>query len=118
MIVYSGYLIYKETGFWYDIAIPRINIPVKKKLRTLFSPILGIFESGTEPFVYKSSHRTILVFMGVLFFGLATLVFFLAQGADAGYLLPVLIFGGGGIICLLIGLIGTNRAVAKIWGSR
>jgi len=91
---------------------------VKKKLRTLFSPILSIFESGSDPFVYKSSHRTILIFMGCLFSGLATLVFFFAQGEDAGYLLPVLIFGGGGIMCLLIGLIGSNRAVAKIWGSR
>ncbi len=90
---------------------------MKQKLRIIFSAILNIFESGTEPFSYKSSHRTILVVMGGLFTGLATLVFWLAQGEDPGYLLPVLVFGGIGLLSLLIGLIGTDRAVAKIWGS-
>ena len=89
-----------------------------RKLRTLFSPILNIFESGTEPFAYKPSHRIILIAMGAIFSGLATLVFFVAQGEDLGYLLPVLVFGGIGLISLLVGLIGSNRAVAKIWGYR
>ena len=56
--------------------------------------------------------------MGGLFSGLATLVFFLAQGKDPGYLFPVLIFGGAGLLSLLVGILGTDRAVAKIWGSR
>jgi len=56
--------------------------------------------------------------MGCLFCGLAAAVFFLAQGEDPGYFLPVLIFGGTGLLSLLIGLLGTDRAVAKIWGSR
>ena len=92
-------------------------MPVKKLLRTLFSPILNIFESGDEPFSYKPSHRKILVFMGCLFSGLATLVFTFLPGDDPGYLIPVAVFGGGGLVSLLIGLIGTDRAVAKIWGS-
>ena len=96
----------------------RYGMPVKDKLRSLFSPILNILESGTEPFAYKSSHRTVLVILGCLFSGLATLVFFFAQGEDPVYLLPVLIFGGIGLMSLLVGLIGTDRAVAKIWGSR
>ncbi|WP_126453237.1 hypothetical protein [Sulfuriflexus mobilis] len=87
-------------------------------LRTLFSPILNRFETGTSPFVYKPSHRKILVFMGCLFSTLAGLVLFFAQGKDLGYLLPVLIFGGGGLLSLLIGFIGSDRAVAKVWGSR
>ena len=91
---------------------------VKKQCRALFSPILNIFESGNEPFAYKPSHRKILIIMGCLFCGLATLVLFLAQGEDPGYFLPVLIFGGAGLLSLLIGLLGTDRAVAKIWGSR
>ena len=93
-------------------------MPVKHQLRIIFSPILNIFESGTESFVYKSSHRIILVIMGCLFSGLATLVFLFAQGEDPVYLLPMLIFGGIGLTSLLIGLIGTDRAVEKIWGSR
>jgi len=91
---------------------------VKNQLRMLFSPLLNIFESGTEAFVYKSSHRKVLVILGCLFCGLATVVFLLAQGEDPGYFLPVLIFGGAGLLSLLIGLLGTDRAVAKIWGSR
>lgn len=84
----------------------------------MFSPILNIFESGDEPFVYKPSHRTILVVLGCLFSGLATLVVVFAQGEDPGYLLPVLVFGAVGLVSLLVGLIGNDRAVAKIWGSR
>ena len=91
---------------------------MKQTLRIIFSPILNIFESGTEEFVYKPSHRIILVFLGCLFSGLATAVFMVAQGKDPGYFLPVLIFGSVGIISLIVGLIGTDRAVAKIWGSR
>jgi len=93
-------------------------MPMKDKLRILFSPILKILEAGTEPFVYKKSDRTILMVMGGLFSGLALLVFWFAQGQDPVYLLPVLIFGGVGLISFMVGLIGTDRAVAKIWGSR
>ena len=91
---------------------------MKKQLRAIFSPILNIFESGDEPISYKPSHRTILIVVGCLFSGLATVVFFLARGEEIGYLLPVLIFGCAGFIALLIGFLGTDRAVAKIWGSR
>ena len=91
---------------------------MKSILRKIFSPILNIFESGTDPFAYKPSHRTVLVIMGGLFSGLATLVCFLAQGKDPGYLFPVVIFGGAGLLSLLVGFLGTDRAVAKIWGSR
>lgn len=91
---------------------------MKKILRRLFSPILNLFESGTGPYAYKASHRTILLIMGGLFCGLAVLVLYFAQGADLGYFLPVLIFGGGGLLSLLIGFLGSDRAVAKVWGSR
>jgi hypothetical protein len=91
---------------------------MKKVLRTIFSPILRIFESGNESFTYKPSHRKILVFMGCLFSGLAVAVFVFLPADDPGYLIPVLVFGIGGIISLLIGLLGTDRAVAKIWSSR
>jgi len=93
-------------------------MPVRNQLRILFSPLLNIFESGTEPFAYKSSHRKILVIVGCLFCGLAILVLSLAQGEDPTYILPVLIFGGAGLLSLLIGFLGSDRAVAKIWGSR
>ena len=91
---------------------------MKQFLRRLFSPILNLFESGTEEFAYKPSHRLVLIFIGCLFSGLATAVFFVAQGENPGYLLPVVIFGGTGLVSLIVGILGTDRAVAKIWGSR
>lgn len=93
-------------------------ITVKSFLRTLFSPILVLFESGNESFLYKASHRTILLFMSVLFSGLATVVFLLMPEGDPGYWFPVVIFGGVGIVGFVVGLLGNDRAVAKLWGSR
>jgi hypothetical protein len=89
---------------------------MKSLLRNLFSPILNLFESGNESYAYKKSHRIILMVMGVLFSGLGSLVYVLAEGQDIGYLLPVIVFGGVGLLCLLIGSIGNDRAVSKIWG--
>ena len=90
---------------------------MKHVLRRLFFPILALFESDTGAYDYKSSHRKVLFIMGCLFTGLATLVAFLAKGEDPGYLLPVFVFGGVGLISLIVSLIGEDRAVAKIWGS-
>ncbi|MCW9025044.1 MAG: hypothetical protein OQK73_10235 [Gammaproteobacteria bacterium] len=91
---------------------------MKNFFRTIFFPILNAFESGTEPYAYKPSHRAILIFIGCLFSGLATSVLVFMPWDDPGYLIPVIIFGIIGFLGLLIGLIGTDRAVAKIWGSR
>lgn len=90
---------------------------MKNIFRTLFYPVLVVFESGSDAYVYKKSHRNILLVIGFLFLFLSSLVFWLARGQDAGYLLPVLIFGGVGVVSLVVGLLGTDRAVAKIWGS-
>ncbi len=91
---------------------------MKKILRIIFSPILNIFESGDENYAYKPSHRTILMVLGSLFSGLASAVFFLARGQDSGYFIPIIVFGSIGFVSLLIGFVGTDRAVAKIWGSK
>jgi hypothetical protein len=91
---------------------------MKNLLRKLFSPLLKPLESGTDPYAYKPSHRTILLFMSVMFIGLASLVGVLMPGWDSGYLLPILVFGGAGALGLIVGFLGEDRAVAKIWGSR
>ena len=90
---------------------------MKQQLRRLFAPILNILEAGDEAYEYKPSHRSVLLIIGALFTGLASLVLFLAQGEDPGYMIPVLVFGGIGLLSLLVVILGTDRAVARIWGS-
>ncbi|MBT3504411.1 MAG: hypothetical protein HN475_01320 [Piscirickettsiaceae bacterium] len=92
---------------------------MKQILRTLFSPILNIFEKGDDPFEYKSLNRKILIFMGFIFAGLATLVvLFVPEGVGLGYLIPVVVFGFVALITLVVGFLGNERAVTKIWGDR
>jgi len=90
----------------------------KDNLRKLFAPVLKPFESGEGSYDYKPSHRKILLIVGGLFTSLALLVLILALGQDLAYLLPVLVFGGVGLLSLIIGLLGNDRAVAKIWNAR
>jgi len=92
---------------------------MKQILRTLFSPILNIFEKGDDPFEYKSLNRKILIFMGFIFAGLATLVvLFVPEGVGLGYLIPVVVFGFVALINSVVGFLGNERAVTKIWGDR
>ena len=92
---------------------------MKQLLRTICSPILDIFESGSEDYDIKPWSRKILIVMSILFSCLASAVFYLIPAdADAGYYLPVVIFGIIAILGFIIGLLGTDRAVAKIWGNR
>lgn len=91
---------------------------MKSIFRKLFASVLNYFESGSEAYIYKTSHRYILITIGILFSGLAIAVFFVAQGKDMGYMLPVVIFGLIGLVSFIVGFLGTERAVAKIWGSR
>lgn len=90
---------------------------MKSFFRKIFFPILKLFEADTGEYLYKKSHRIVLIVMGVLFTGLASLVYVLGRGEDIGYLLPVIVFGGAGLLSLLIAILGEDRAVAKIWGS-
>jgi len=92
---------------------------MKQLLRNLFSPILNFFEKGDESYQYKPLNRKILIFMSSVFFGLAGVVlYFIPVSADKGYYLPVIVFFILALVGLVVGLLGTDRAVAKIWGNR
>lgn len=91
---------------------------MKQALRWLCSPLLNLFESDDDTYIYKKSHRVILLCTSCLFLGLATLVYFLIPANNSDYLFPVVVFGGAGLLGLIISGLGTERAVAKIWGSR
>ena len=90
---------------------------MKSMLRGVFSLLLSPLESGEGSYDYKPSHRSILLFVSVMFIGLASIVHVMSDGQDKGYLFPVFIFGVGGVLGLIVGLLGEDRAVAKIWGS-
>ncbi len=88
-------------------------------LRSLFAPLLTLLEKGDEPFGYKPSHRKILLAVGALFLFLAgvSLYFGLIAGG-AGAFLPAIVFFLVSVVCLVVGAVGSDRAVAKLWGSR
>ncbi len=92
---------------------------MKEILRKAFSPILATFESGTDEYVYKTSHRVILIVMGVIFSILSIAVAIMASEADSmGYYIPAVTFGLVSLVTLVVGLLGNERAVASIWGTK
>jgi hypothetical protein len=92
---------------------------MKKLLRQAFSPILENFESGTEEYSYKKSHRVILIVIGTIFAILSTAVSVMAaEAGSAGYYIPVVIFGLVSFVILTVGFLGNERAVSSIWGNK
>jgi hypothetical protein len=86
--------------------------------RQLFWFILRHFESGDEPYAVKPLNRKVLIAVGVLFnvLWIGGLYLYADYGGFA-FMLPTLIFIAVGTVCLVVGLLGSDRAVAKIWGS-
>ena len=92
---------------------------MKSALRKLFSPLLNLFEGGDQPYSYRKSHRVILIVVGCLFLilsgGLTAIGMLFAQAA---VILPVVVFFSVSFTALVIGGLGTDRAVSKIWGNK
>ena len=87
---------------------------MKTLLRQLLSPILNIFEAGDEPYSVKPWSRKILIVIGVLFLGLASIVAYLAVDmGDAGFMIPVVVFCIVSLVTLVVGFWGTDRAVDR-----
>lgn len=85
----------------------------------MFSPLLGLVEDDQDQtYVYKRSHRTILIIISSMFIALASFVFYLIPEGRYDYLLPVIVFGGAGIFGLIVATLGTNQGVARLWRSR
>ena len=95
------------------------SVMSKAAFKKLFSPILQPFEQGNEAYRYQSSHRKILLAVGGLFLFLSAVsVYFAMVSGELGALIPISVFFIGGLICVVIGLLGSDKAVAKIWGSK
>lgn len=92
---------------------------MKASLRKLFAPLLHPLERGDEPYVYKPLSRKILLAVSALFSIMcAAIIYLMPADADKGYLIPVVVFGLVAATGLIVGLLGDDRAVAKIWGNR
>lgn len=92
---------------------------MKAVLRRLFSPLLKCFEAGTGEFNYRQSHRTALIVAGVLFLILSMVSLWAAfSSTQLGAFIPFVVFLMVSSVCLVVGMLGTERAVATIWGSK
>ncbi len=92
---------------------------MKDLFRKVLWPLLGLFEKGDDPYHYEPSHRAILVVISLLFSGLALVVLWMAPGGDwQGVLFPVVVFLSVAFVALVVGCLGSDRAVAKLWGNR
>ena len=90
---------------------------MKEMFIKLFWPILKFFETGEEATNYKESHRLILVVVGFLFIllSIVSVVFSFGSG-EVGGLIPIVVFFSVGGVAVIVGLLGSNSAVQKIWG--
>jgi hypothetical protein len=92
---------------------------MKMVFRKLFWPILRIFERDAPAQGYRPLNRKILLFVGILFLILTGIsLYFVIAVAVAGGLIPAIGFFIAGTTCLVVGLLGSDGAVVKIWGSR
>ena len=92
---------------------------MKQLLRNVFSFVLNRFEKGDEPYHYDKTHRAITIAVGVLFMVIAAIsVYLITILQTPAAVLPVIVFGGVSLISLIVGLLGNDRAIARIWNSR
>ena len=92
---------------------------MKTQLRKVFWFVLRDLEKGDQPYKYKPLNRKLLVIVGLLFMVLSMItVYFSIETEGYGYLLPVIVFFALGFICITVGILGSDRAVSKIWGNR
>lgn len=86
--------------------------------RRIFWFVLRYFEQGEGSYSYKPMHRKILLVVGLLFGGLSGVSFYLVPaGAGPAALVPAFVFSAVALVCLVVGLLGSDRAVARIWGQ-
>lgn len=92
---------------------------MKNTLKTIFSPILNIFENNNDEFIYRSLNRKIVLFISSVFFLLAfALPAYMPQLVEMGYWFVMIVFGGLSFVGLIVGILGSDKAVAKLLGSR
>jgi len=92
---------------------------MKNRLQKIFSPILNIFEKNNDEFIYRPLNRKIVLFISATFFILAFgLPIYMPQLIEMGFWFVMLVFGGLSSVGLIVGIFGSDKAVAKLLGSR
>ncbi len=92
---------------------------MKNTIKSLFSPLLNIFENNNDEFIVRPLNRKIVLFISSVFFLLAFgLPAYMPQLIQMGYWFVMLIFGALSSVGLIVGLLGSDKAIAKLLGSR
>ncbi|REG86596.1 hypothetical protein [Marinomonas pollencensis] len=92
---------------------------MKEALRKRLWLVLAPFEKGEGAYVYKGSHRKILIVIGLLFCALSLASLSLSvKFSELGGVIPIVVFLGVGLVCGIVGFLGSERAVATIWKSK
>lgn len=92
---------------------------MKATLVKLCWPILKFFETESAPTNYKPSHRVILIVVGAMFVSLSIASgVFTISGGMLGGLIPVIVFFTIGLVAIVVGALGSDNAVSKIWGTK
>lgn len=93
---------------------------MKKVFIKICWPLLRLFETdAAEPANYKPSHRFALNFIGFVFLLLSFVSALVGYSSgELGAIIPALIFFGAGLSAVVVGVLGSNGAVAKVWGSK
>ena len=92
---------------------------MKKILRELFYPILAIFEKDAELYRTASWKRPVLLIVSLFFIGLAIAVPMVASAyLDSGTWAPTIVFGAIGFTGFIIATLGSDHAVAKLFGGQ
>ncbi|MBT5031864.1 MAG: hypothetical protein HOM55_06165 [Proteobacteria bacterium] len=83
------------------------------------APILNLFENESDEFNVTPKNRWICNAISGLFMFLAAVVFFASgwQGTS-DYLFPAVVFAAVGVTGLIVGVLGSDYAVAKLLGAR
>lgn len=92
---------------------------MRDTFRKIFWFILCFFEKGGSAEGYRPSHRKILFAVGFLFFLLSSATLFFGMIYNIlGALFPVIVFFCISIVCGVVATLGSDAAVARIWGNR
>ena len=92
---------------------------MKLLLTRLFWPLLKPFEDGRPASGYRPMHRRIAWVVGLLFLVIAGASMYMALSVDQwAAFIPVIIFFGASLVSLAVGLLGSDRAVTKLWGVK